>query len=120
MGRVLVCGGRDYNNIPYLYGFLDCFHAQVGITHLLEGGATGADAAARMWAVARRIQFTTYPANWSKHGKAAGPIRNRAMLDEGKASVVIAFPGGVGTADMVTYARSKHIPVIRASGGLHD
>lgn len=116
MGRVLVCGGRDYHNVVYLWGFLDCFHAQTGITHLIEGGAGGADYQARCWAKSRNVQFTTYKADWAKHGKAAGPIRNRTMVERGMPDVVIAFPGGTGTADMVTVARSKHIPVIRAVG----
>jgi predicted polyphosphate/ATP-dependent NAD kinase len=116
MGRVLVCGGRDYHNTAYLCGFLDCFHAQVGITHLIEGGADGADHQAQCWAKSRNVQFTTYKADWKKHGKAAGPIRNRTMLDKGMPDVVIAFPGGHGTADMVTYARSRRVPVIRANG----
>jgi len=114
MGRVLVCGGRDYGNFMYLCGFLDCFHAHVGISHLIEGGSEGADYQARRWAQANNVQLTTYKADWKKHGKAAGPIRNRAMVERGMPDVVIAFPGGNGTADMVNVARSKHIPVIRA------
>lgn len=39
MASVLVCGGRDYENARYLYGYLDCFHEVVVISHLIEGGA---------------------------------------------------------------------------------
>lgn len=112
MSKVLVCGGRDYNNIPYLCGFLDCFHTQTGISLLIEGGAKGTDHLAQSWAKTHNVTFTTYRANWDKHGKSAGPIRNRQMLEEGLPDVVIAFPGGRGTDNMIDQARKKGIPVI--------
>lgn len=55
-----------------------------------------------------------FPANWKKFGKAAGPLRNVKMIEEGKPDVVIAFPGGHGTANMVALAEASGIPVIRA------
>jgi hypothetical protein len=114
MGRILVCGGRHYDNVPYLCGFLDCYHATISITLLVHGGASGADFLAEAWAKMHRVPWTEYKADWEKHGKAAGPIRNRFMFDDSLVNVVIAFPGGKGTADMVTYARSKHAQIIRA------
>lgn len=116
MGRVLVCGGRGYANFRYLYGFLDCFHTTVGITHLIQGGASGADYHALQWANMRNVTQTTFKADWKTHGNSAGPIRNRLMLDRGMPDVVIAFPGGKGTADMISYARIKNVPVIKAEG----
>jgi hypothetical protein len=53
-----------------------------------------------------------YPADWAKHGRAASPIRNQQMLDEGRPNLVVAFPGGRGTADMVRRARSAGVEVI--------
>jgi hypothetical protein len=44
--------------------------------------------------------------DWKTHGKAGGPIRNQMMLDDYKPQVVIAFPGGSGTADMVRRAHA--------------
>ena len=52
-----------------------------------------------------------YPANWKKHGRAAGPIRNKQMLEEAKPDLVIAFPGGAGTANMVKQAREAGVKV---------
>jgi hypothetical protein len=46
----------------------------------------------------------------------AGPIRKQQMLDEGKPDLVVAFPGGRGTAHMVRIARAAGIEVIEASG----
>lgn len=44
-------------------------------------------------------------------GKAAGPIRNQRMLDDGKPDRVLAFPGGRGTANMVKLAKAAGVPV---------
>ena len=79
---------------------------------VIEGAATGVDAVAAEWADDASIPLETYPADWMGHGKAAGPIRNRRMLDEGKPTHVIAFPGGRGTADMVRQARKAGVPII--------
>ena len=61
------------------------------------------------------MKCLAFPAEWKKHGKAAGPIRNRKMLQDGKPDLVLAFPGGRGTANMVELAtdagiRVMHVP----------
>ncbi len=118
--RVLVCGGRDFKDeafverilsdrlYPYLFS-----NKQVTI---IEGGARGVDTFALNWVLARvhsdyppRVE--EYPADWEKYGWAAGPIRNIQMLDEGKPDLVIAFPGGRGTKNMVNQARDRGVPV---------
>lgn len=83
------------------------------ITEIISGMATGADTFAAEWA--RRFLFPLheFPANWRKDGRAAGPIRNQRMIDEGKPDVVIAFPGGRGTADMVSRAEKSGIKVVK-------
>jgi hypothetical protein len=50
------------------------------------------------------VPVIEFPANWKVYGRAAGPIRNMKMLLEGKPDLVVAFPGGIGTADMVKKA----------------
>ena len=47
--------------------------------------------------------------DWKKYGKKAGPLRNQQMLEEGKPDLVVAFPGGNGTADMVRRAKKANI-----------
>jgi hypothetical protein len=51
------------------------------------------------------------PAEWKKHGKRAGPLRNMRMLEEWKPDGVAAFPGGSGTADMIAQARNAGVKV---------
>lgn len=111
--RILVCGGRDYGNRERLFSILDVAHAANPIIDLIVGGAPGADSLAREWATERSVKLDLYPADWDRYGKAAGPIRNQQMLDEGKPHLVIAFPGGRGTADMVKRADAAGVPVAR-------
>lgn len=109
--RVLVCGGRDYADRRSLYQALDRFHAATPIEVMIAGGAQGADHLACDWGAFRSVRREIYPADWDAHGRAAGPIRNQRMIDEGKPDLVLAFPGGKGTADMVKRAKSAGIPV---------
>jgi hypothetical protein len=110
--RVLVCGGRTYVDREALYAMLDRLHTEHHFTVLIAGGARGADALAYEWATSRGVPTKVYVADW-KLGPKAGPIRNRQMLDDGKPELVIAFPGGKGTAGMVAIARRAGVTVIQ-------
>jgi hypothetical protein len=105
--RVLVCGGRDYSDSEYLFQALDA----VNPDEICHGGARGADELAGAWAKSRSIKCKVFHADWAKHGKGAGPIRNKQMLVEFKPDCVIAFPGGRGTANMISQAQKAGIPV---------
>lgn len=108
---VLVCGGRNFGNRWWLYTALDALHDWKPIDVLIHGDARGADHLAGEWARDRKVPCRRYPADWEKHGKSAGPRRNQQMLDEGRPDLVMAFPGGAGTRDMVTRAKRAGIRV---------
>lgn len=116
--RVLVCGGRDYDDRESLFKVLDAAHYANPIECVIHGAANGADALAESWAEARGIPQNAFPADWRQSGKASGPIRNQRMLDEGVPHMVIAFPGGRGTADMVRRAEKAGVPVVRITKAL--
>lgn len=112
MSRILVCGGRDYYDQDRVYKVLDDFNAEAGPVRLLiEGGAQGADALARKWGFSRGVHVATVHALWAKRGRAAGWDRNLAMLSL-EPRVVIAFPGGRGTANMVQIAKDAGVQVM--------
>ena len=108
--RVLVCGGRTYSDARTMFSVL----TPLDIAIVIHGGATGADAIAARYARANNISVKKYAADWRKYGHAAGPIRNQRMLDDGKPDLVVAFPGGAGTADMVRRAMAANINVVHA------
>lgn len=99
---LIACGGREYRLTKSDKDYLDSIHFMFPIKELRTGGCRGADLDAEAWARENHIPVRTFPADWEKHGKAAGPIRNGEML--AGADGVVAFPGGRGTADMLKQA----------------
>ena len=111
--RVLVCGGREYANALALDGTLDGIASMYGgISLVIHGGARGADYLAGRWAEKNGIPVSVYPADWDANGAAAGPIRNAKMLAESQPDLVVAMPGGRGTADMVAKAKRAGVNVM--------
>jgi len=117
--RILVTGSREWTDREALIDALsDLSKECMGDCTLIHGGAYGADILAhkvvRAWA-ARWGGWATeiFPAEWAKDGKAAGPIRNARMLEEGKPDICLAFPlpGSKGTWDMIRKANAAGIEV---------
>jgi len=121
MVRVLVCGGRDFRNVRRLEFELDSIRNTIGCDRLIHGDAPGADRLAGSWAKRRGIPVTAFPAIWYPDGKdggrddKAGTKRNTQMLAEGKPDLVVAFPGGSGTANMVDQARAAGVRVMEVA-----
>lgn len=110
--RLLVCGGRNFDDWPLLDRSIRALIAMRSWPEaIISGMARGADEMAADWAKRNAITVLSFPADWEKHGKKAGPIRNQQMLDEGKPDIVLAMPGGRGTADMVARAKKAKVPV---------
>lgn len=116
MARVLVCGGRDFTDEGMLEEVLDKIHDERKIGCIIHGNARGADKLAGRWAAYNDIETFSYPADWERDGSAAGPIRNRKMLYEGRPDIVVAFKGGRGTADMVAASRKAGVDVLVVKG----
>lgn len=113
--KVLVCGGRDYEDYDTLKTVLSALQVTKGqFTCIIHGAATGADAMAETYAKRHEIRVQWFPAEWGKHGRAAGPIRNRTMLEAAKPDLVVAFPGGKETANMVKQAKAAGVEVFDA------
>lgn len=112
--KIIVCGGRNYADVDHVWRVLSDLDDVEGITSIAHGGATGADSEADLWAKHNRKSVQAFRARWRQEGKAAGPLRNQRMLDQFQPDVVVAFPGGKGTADMVRRARESGVRVIMA------
>ena len=110
--RILVCGGRDYDDWKAVYAALDRLHAERGITLIIHGACqqkgmlAGADRWAEKWAQDREVPYVGVPARWAEGGNKAGPERNARMLNEWRPDGVMAFPGGRGTNDMKVKAKA--------------
>lgn len=100
------------------FDILDRLDQVLGIDLIIHGDAQGADRLSQLWAERLRVPVEVYPANWKEHGKAAGPIRNTQMLDEARPDLVVAFPGGIGTSDMLGKAINADGVEVFDFGGL--
>lgn len=119
--RILVCGDRNWDDGQAVWDTLSGLNHKLWPNSLEEtitvisGMARGADTDAAEWARANHIKLEEYPVQWDKYHRAAGPIRNQQMLDEGKPDVVYAFHDDLenskGTKDMVKRAVKAGIPV---------
>lgn len=106
----LVCGSRDWPS-PW---FVTAKMIQLVPPDwlVLTGGARGVDAVAHMEAVRLGYATKVMPADWDRHGKRAGILRNLAMLDEGPAKVLaFSLNGSKGTAHTIHEARRRGIEV---------
>lgn len=106
--RLLVCGGRDFNDWEAVNAALDSLPFTPTI--VIQGGARGADRLAQMWAIRNSLHCAEVPALWEVFGKRAGHERNVSMLLL-QPQYCVAFPGGSGTADMVALCEAQGIPV---------
>lgn len=116
--RLLVCGSRDWALIPPIERAILAAKPLV----VIEGCARGADTIAENIAGDNHIPLMHFPANWDRDGKAAGPLRNTAMLERGKPDLVLAFTPNItaskGTRNMVTQAKGKGVPILLYDGSL--
>lgn len=96
--KLIIAGGRDYQFNRRDIALLNDIHKKYTITEVVSGAAPGADMHGEMWAATNGIPVKQFPADWDKHGRAAGPIRNRQMADYAEALAI--FPGGRGTRSM--------------------
>lgn len=116
MMRILVCGSRAWRQDmwEHVKTTLDATLGDDRKILLITGDADGVDYMAGVWASAKGIPHMSFTAAWHAYGDAAGPIRNRWMIEHGKPDMVIAFPGGRGTANMVRQAQGAGVNVVFA------
>lgn len=111
--RIIVCGGVHFDDYEDFKSKMDPLVASYENVTLVSGHAKGADTLAEMYAAEKGIPIKVFPAEWTKYGKAAGPIRNRAMLDYAKEQtpVVAAFWNGEsrGTGNMIKQAKKAGV-----------
>jgi hypothetical protein len=89
------------------------------ITEIVSGGAKGVDSCGETWALHESIPLKRFPADWLKYGKAAGPIRNRAMAKYADALIAVWDGLSRGTQDMILQSARMGLPVyiVPVTGG---
>lgn len=115
MQRILICGDRKWNNPQLILETLSQEHQRDPVEVVIQGEAQGADIMGRAAAERLGIPVLSFPADWRKHGRSAGPIRNRTQFKEGRPTLGLAFHDFIenskGTKDMVIVMRTAGVPV---------
>lgn len=105
--RVIIAGTRykdKENKIPFDdYNLVVEAIERSGfkITEVVSGTAIGADRLGEQWARANNVPIKEMPADWIRHGNAAGPMRNRQMAEYADAAVVVWDGKSPGSRNMV-------------------
>ena len=108
--HLAVVGGRDFSDHVRAFRVLDSIHSHGdGIAKIISGGARGADALGAQWAARRDVPCTVHEADWGRHGKAAGPIRNTLIVRDCNAMVAFWDGASSGTRDSITKARGAGV-----------
>ena len=109
--RVLVCGGRNYQDWRAVADTLRRLHDSSPISLIIHGCDPGAATLAVRWALLAGVPTTGFDADFHSHGPAAERLRNERMIMESKPDLLLAFPGGQGTADLIGRATAAGVPV---------
>lgn len=123
MFKLIVAGGRDFDDYPLLYSSLDGLLSNKDKTQIeiVEGGARGADRLGCRYAMDRGLAHKRISADWDTHGKKAGIIRNIEMAEYADALAACWDGESKGTAHMIETMKKlgKPVRIIRYDKGSH-
>jgi hypothetical protein len=107
--KTVIAGGRtitDYETV------LSAIHqSQFDITEVVSGMAAGVDTLGIQYAKNHNIPVKEFPADWKKHGRAAGPIRNGQMAEYAEALIAIWDGESTGTKNMINQAEKNKLKI---------
>lgn len=109
--QVIIAGSRGFNDQSLMNEKLDALFRNRKPTAIVSGAARGADKLGENYAISRGIPVLKFPAEWERHGKKAGYIRNTAMLQAADALVAFWDGKSKGTEHMIRIAKTKGIQV---------
>ena len=118
--RIIICGGRHFNDYEALEEkvdqVLDSLEMEISQIEIVSGHCVRADRLGEQYAENHQVKCSVFPAEWKKHGRSAGPLRNSQMIryaSESDRPVVIAFvsPRSRGTKDTVRKANREGMEV---------
>lgn len=109
--RCIIAGSREgieYQDI--LSAMVECPWSSE-ITEVVSGKARGVDTMGEQWAKENNIPIKEFPADWNKHGRIAGILRNEDMGRYADALVAIWDGESKGTKHMIDYSKNKGLKV---------
>src|SRR5207245_2649411 len=83
--RIIVCGTKTFVDYKLFSKKMNKLVSKLKNIYLIMGDSKGVDKMASRWAFEHMWSYRIFGADWNKHGKAAGPIRNQRMIEKGNA-----------------------------------
>lgn len=111
--RIIVAGGRDFNDYELLCRKLDFFLSRTENPVIICGEARGADSLGKRYALERGIPVLSFPADWDRYGKSAGFRRNKQMAENADALVAFWDGRSKGTANMIELMAGRPVRIIK-------
>lgn len=110
--KTIIAGGRDFKDYNLLKKQVDYYREHKGnITEIVSGGANGADTLGEHYAAEYNIPVKIFLADWNKHGRAAGPMRNKQMADYADVLIAVWDGQSKGTKNMIDQMNKLNKPV---------
>ena len=107
--KITVGGCRDFNDSEYIFKCLDEYIKELCDEEIIiiSGHCSGVDAIAEKYAEIKGFKTMIFPAEWDKYGRAAGPARNKKMVEA--SDIVIAFwdEKSKGTKSLINLAKKS-------------
>jgi len=107
--KIIIAGSRGITSANLVYQAIE--QSGFKFDEVVSGGAAGVDELGEDWAETSNIPVKVFPANWYKHGKAAGPLRNQTMACYADALVAVWDGESLGTYNMILEMQYRNKPV---------
>ena len=109
--KIIIAGGRDFNDYNKLCQICDHMLQNQQDIEIVSGTAKGADQLGEKYANEKGYKITRFPANWDKHGKAAGYLRNEEMAKYADALIAFWDNKSKGTEHMINLAKKYNLKI---------
>lgn len=109
--KTIIAGSRTFNDYDLLKQKLDYFRKHNSVTEIVSGTAKGADQLGERYATENNIRITLFAADWNRHGKKAGPMRNRTMAEYADQLIAVWNGESKGTKNMIENMNRLKKPV---------
>ncbi len=107
--KVIIAGCRDMDNVSLVYKAIE--NCGFKFTQIVSGGASGVDTIGENLAMLHGYSVKVFPAEWRKHGNAAGPIRNKEMAEYADGLLAVWDGSSKGTKNMISQMQKLNKPV---------
>lgn len=110
--KIIIAGGRDFKDYNQLCRICDDILPQFQDVSIVSGTARGTDRLGERYAKEHGIKVERFPADWDKHGKKAGYLRNKQMAEYSDGLIAFHDHKSKGTKNMISEAQKEELMIV--------